>query len=216
MKILNLFAGIGGNRTLWGDQHEITAVEYDSEIAQIYQERFPGDTMIIGDALEYVRDHLDEYDLIWASPSCVTHSRLNIPTSAQHGCLPPIPDDRTLYGLIRWLKKFHRGMWVVENTMDYLGFLIQPTCKYGRHYFWANFNIPQKIFAPLHDMDHKSWRQLCVFHQIDPETIPYMKWKRNNDKRRTVLRNCVDYHIGKYILDCAIKPKQKTMIEFFQ
>lgn len=25
MKILNLYAGIGGNRKLWGDDHEITA-----------------------------------------------------------------------------------------------------------------------------------------------------------------------------------------------
>jgi DNA (cytosine-5)-methyltransferase 1 len=27
MRILNLYAGIGGNRKLWGDDHEITAVE---------------------------------------------------------------------------------------------------------------------------------------------------------------------------------------------
>lgn len=34
MKILNLYAGIGGNRKLWGDQHEITAVELNREIAE--------------------------------------------------------------------------------------------------------------------------------------------------------------------------------------
>lgn len=27
MKILNLYAGIGGNRKLWGDDHEVTVVE---------------------------------------------------------------------------------------------------------------------------------------------------------------------------------------------
>ena len=27
MKILNLYAGIGGNRKLWGDEHEVVAVE---------------------------------------------------------------------------------------------------------------------------------------------------------------------------------------------
>ena len=27
MKILNLYSGIGGNRKLWGDEHEVTAVE---------------------------------------------------------------------------------------------------------------------------------------------------------------------------------------------
>jgi len=31
MKILNLYAGIGGNRKLWGDQHQVTAVEYDGK-----------------------------------------------------------------------------------------------------------------------------------------------------------------------------------------
>ena len=34
MKILNLYAGIGGNRKLWGDEHEITVVEYDEKIAR--------------------------------------------------------------------------------------------------------------------------------------------------------------------------------------
>ena len=41
MKILNLYAGIGGNRKLWGDEHKITAVENDPKIAKIYQEFFP-------------------------------------------------------------------------------------------------------------------------------------------------------------------------------
>ncbi len=29
MDILNLYAGIGGNRKLWGDDHNVTAVELD-------------------------------------------------------------------------------------------------------------------------------------------------------------------------------------------
>jgi DNA (cytosine-5)-methyltransferase 1 len=43
MKILNLYAGIGGNRKLWtpnGDEHEITAVENVKEIADIYKQFF--------------------------------------------------------------------------------------------------------------------------------------------------------------------------------
>jgi hypothetical protein len=27
-RILNLFSGIGGNRALWGDDHDITAVDH--------------------------------------------------------------------------------------------------------------------------------------------------------------------------------------------
>lgn len=31
MKILNLYAGIGGNRKLWGNEHQITADEISKE-----------------------------------------------------------------------------------------------------------------------------------------------------------------------------------------
>ena len=53
MKILNLYAGIGGNRKLWGDEHEITAVEYDQATADTYQSYFPGDKVIVCDAHDY-------------------------------------------------------------------------------------------------------------------------------------------------------------------
>jgi len=36
MKILNLYAGLGGNRALWdADCDDVTAVEYDHDIANI-------------------------------------------------------------------------------------------------------------------------------------------------------------------------------------
>ena len=75
MKILNLYAGIGGNRKLWGDKHEVTAVEMNPEIAAIYQEFFPKDQVIVGDAHQYLLDHYKEFDFIWSSPPCPTHSR---------------------------------------------------------------------------------------------------------------------------------------------
>ena len=40
MKILNLYAGIGGNRKLWGDEHQITAVENEQDIADVYKHFF--------------------------------------------------------------------------------------------------------------------------------------------------------------------------------
>lgn len=46
MKILNLFAGIGGNRLLWNDvlpDIDVTAVEFDPAIAEVYKFRFPAD-----------------------------------------------------------------------------------------------------------------------------------------------------------------------------
>jgi DNA (cytosine-5)-methyltransferase 1 len=75
MKILNLYAGIGGNRKLWGNDDEITAVEFDEQIARIYQDNFPNDKVVIGDAHQYLLEHFREFDFIWASPPCPTHSR---------------------------------------------------------------------------------------------------------------------------------------------
>ena len=78
MKILNLYAGIGGNRKLWNDVKsdiEVTAVEYDQAIAQAYKDRFPNDIVIVGDALKYLLEHYKEFDFIWVSPPCQTHSR---------------------------------------------------------------------------------------------------------------------------------------------
>ena len=74
LKILNLYSGIGGNRKLWGDEHKITAVEYDSKIADIYSQLYPNDEVIVGDAKEYLLNNYENYDLIWASPPCPSHS----------------------------------------------------------------------------------------------------------------------------------------------
>ena len=76
MKILNLYAGIGGNRKLWGNEHEITAVEINPQIAKIYQDFFPNDTVIVADAHQYLLEHYKEFDFIWSSPPCPTHSRI--------------------------------------------------------------------------------------------------------------------------------------------
>ena len=87
MKILNLYAGIGGNRKLWGDEHEITAVEINPKIAECYKKLFPNDNVIVGDAHEYLRQHFREFDFIWASPPCPTHSVLQMMAERHLGTL---------------------------------------------------------------------------------------------------------------------------------
>jgi DNA (cytosine-5)-methyltransferase 1 len=64
MKILNLYAGIGGNRKLW-EGHEITAVEINPKIAEVYKTLFPEDEVVVGDAHQYLLDHFREFDFIW-------------------------------------------------------------------------------------------------------------------------------------------------------
>ena len=45
MKILNLYAGLGGNRKLWGDEHTVHAVEKNKEIREYYKQHYPNDTV---------------------------------------------------------------------------------------------------------------------------------------------------------------------------
>lgn len=142
IRVLNLYSGIGGNRKLW-ENVEVTAVEYNEEIAVIYQSFFPADIVIVGDAHEYLMQHYNEFDFIWASPPCQSHSMNN--NFLHHQGLKRYPDMK-LYQEIIYLKEFAGCKWVVENVKPYYNPLIKPTIELARHYFWCNFKIiPAKI-----------------------------------------------------------------------
>ncbi len=84
LKVLNLYAGIGGNRKLWKDV-EVTAIENNPKIAKIYQDFFPNDKVIVCDAHQYLLEHFEEFDFIWSSPPCPTHSKVRyMGTKAKH------------------------------------------------------------------------------------------------------------------------------------
>ena len=81
IKILNLYACLGGNRYKWNevsDNIEVTAVELDPEAARLYQERFPNDIVIVADAHQYLLDNFKNFDFIWSSPPCPSHSRVRM------------------------------------------------------------------------------------------------------------------------------------------
>ena len=115
MKVLNLYAGIGGNRKLWEDV-DVTAVEHDYKIAAIYKDFYPNDEIIIGDAHQYLLENYNKYDFIWASPPCQSHSsfRQNICVRFR-GTEPEYPDMK-LYQEILFLKYNAECSWVVENV----------------------------------------------------------------------------------------------------
>ncbi len=144
MKILNLYAGIGGNRKLWTDC-EVTAVENNPEIAAIYQDFSPDDTVIVGDAHQYLLEHYAEFDFIWSSPPCPTHSRMRL-VSVYEKRSSAIYPDMKLYQEIIFLKQYFDGLWVIENVVPFYEYLIKPSVKLGRHPFWCNFQIAQKAF----------------------------------------------------------------------
>jgi DNA (cytosine-5)-methyltransferase 1 len=204
IKILNLYACLGGNRYKWGDDHEITAVELDEELAKLYQERFPNDKVIVADAHQYLLDHYKEFDFIWSSPPCPTHSKIRITQKNQDFYMPKYP-DMSLYQEIIFLNEHFKGKYVVENVIPYYPPLI-PAKKRGRHLYWTNFNLPSNIDREeakgiIGGQTNDELKKLCAFHKIDREFLNKYNGKQRKIK---IIRNLVDYKVGKTILDVAL------------
>lgn len=207
MKICNLYCGLGGNRRLWDStgKHEITAVEINPDIAKIYKDFFPNDNVIIADAHEYLLQHYKEFDFIWSSPPCPTHSKLRL--SNKNIVYP----DMSLYQEIILLKNFCKTLWVVENVQSYYDPLIS-CIKCGRHFIWSNFNIipySKKIENnPVKYWTYTDYEKYLGFN--------LKKYKFNGFDRRKILRNCVEPELGLYILEQALNipdSKQKYLFE---
>lgn len=202
MKILNLYAGIGGNRKLWGDEHEITAIENNKEIAKIYQDLFPKDKVIITDAHQYLLKHFEEFDFIWSSPPCPTHSRMRkINTGKGERKSPFIYPDLKLYEEIIFLKHWFKGKWVVENVIPYYKPLINYQIA-SRHSFWANFKISDIKLPSLNIKGTKE--HYAKLYGFDISKI-------NAKGNSYLLRNCVNPKLGFHIFKCAFKDKQTIL-----
>ena len=209
MKILNLYAGIGGNRKLWGDEHEITAVEINPNIAAIYQDFFPNDKVIIGDAHQYLLEHYKEFDFIWASPPCPTHSRLVTLLKNKETYNIKYPDMK-LYQEILLLQHFAppNQKWIIENVISYYKPLIRPQ-KDGRHYYWANFIISNKTKDEI-VRNNKGFAKLD--NKMKNRDIIVKDFHNYNGDKRQLLNNCVAPKAGLHIFECAFRIKQHTLI----
>ncbi len=207
MKILNLYACLGGNRYKWNevkDDIEVTAVELDPEAARLYQERFPNDKVIVADAHQYLLDHYKEFDFIWSSPPCPTHSSFQHSMKNKRKMNYP---DMKLYQEIIFLDNFFKGKYCVENVVPYYEPLI-PAKKRGRHLYWTNFNLPN-ILSDKKNPDLGRTKNIIIslnkFHDYD---FNKYKGKQRKDK---IARNLVDYEAGRTIFETAIgiifKPK---------
>jgi DNA (cytosine-5)-methyltransferase 1 len=182
------------------DEHEITAVEWDEELARLYQERFPSDKVIVADAHQYLLENFRNFDFIWTSPPCPSHSRAAFGSrksiKASH---KPIYPDMKLYQEIVFLKHYFDGKYVVENVIPYYDPLI-PAIKRGRHLYWTNFNLPNVLSTrkSISMEDINEVGQWCIFHDYN-----FRKYKGKQTVQK-IARNLVDYEAGKTILDTVM------------
>jgi DNA (cytosine-5)-methyltransferase 1 len=213
MKILNLYAGIGGNRKLW-ENCEVTAIEYNEEIAGIYKENFPNDNVIVADAHEYLLKHYKEFDFIWASPPCPTHTRMALnfaDAKAPDKRIEPKYPDMKLYQEILFLDNFFKGQYCVENVIPYYEPLIRPTVELERHLFWANFRINRfDLESEKVDIVNMTGKSTNYGFNIADK-----KLKHRKDQ---ILRNLVNPEIGLYIMEQAkgiMRTKQTEQTSLF-
>lgn len=210
-KVLNLYACLGGNRYKWTDC-DVTAVELDPELARMYQERFPNDKVIIADAHQYLLDHYKEFDFIWSSPPCPSHSKSRF---WAYGKTNPVYPNMKLYEEIILLQHhaLENQKWVVENVNGYYEPLITAQ-KRGRHLFWANFTLPnidKKDKTGILNWESK-YEPLKQHHDI--ENFNY----KGEQNRLKILRNLVDYEVGLAIFNTARNIQTKSnskQIELF-
>jgi DNA (cytosine-5)-methyltransferase 1 len=218
MKILNLYACLGGNRYKWNevnDDIEVTAVELDPELARMYQERFPNDTVIVADAHQYLLDHYQEFDFIWSSPPCPTHSRVRFSQHTKDSHIPKFP-SMILYEEILFLDNYFKGKYVVENVLPYYEPLISAK-KRGRHLYWTNFLLPsnlneRKEGKGVISITGDEVKKLCKFHEIDISSY------KGNQRKDKIARNLVDYEVGRTIFEvvCDVyKANNSNQTELF-
>ena len=198
MKILNLYACLGGNRYKWNEVKndiEVTAVELDLECARLYQERFPNDNVIVADAHQYLLDNYQDFDFIWSSPPCPTHSDIRR-CGVQAGQYQAMYPDMELYQEIILLQNFadQKTKWVIENVIPYYEPLIAPSKVLHRHNYWANF-----IIINYNVNDNRIHNEISGGNELYGFNLKDTDIK---DKRKA-LRNMVNPDLGLHIFKCA-------------
>ncbi len=196
MKVLNLYACLGGNRLLWEDC-VVTAVEINPEVARIYQESFPNDKVIVADAHQYLLDQYKEFDFIWSSPPCPTHSKM---MKATRHDVVRYPDMKLYQEVIFTKKIFFKGKWVVENVKSYYDPLITPY-ETDRHFYWSNFTITKCNLPKMKNFSKAKRDEVAEWLGFNyPGKNLYIG---NNHDPAQILRNCIHPNEGLHIFNLA-------------
>ncbi|WP_407483451.1 DNA cytosine methyltransferase [Elizabethkingia anophelis] len=218
MKILNLYACLGGNRYKWdevakaaGINIQVTAVELDPELARLYQERFPNDIVIIADAHQYLLEHYKEFDFVWSSPPCPSHSRArgwNTKVETKYPDMKLYEEIILMETVSKGENPRFKGKYVIENVIPYYEPLIEAQ-KRGRHLYWTNIKLPpvlserKGVEIGNSKNEVKKW---CEFHDYN-----FYKYKGFQTTQK-IARNLVDYEAGKTILETALNVAPKKAI----
>ena len=211
IKILNLYACLGGNRLKWDTvaNIEVTAVELDPVLAELYQERFPNDKVIIADAHQFLLDHYKEYDFIWTSPPCPTHSRARFWYSSNYDTTTnAVYPDLKLYEEVIFLQNYFHGKFCVENVIPYYDPLV-PAQKRGRHLYWTNFVLPGNLNERKIQISagKDELKRLCEFHDYD------FRRYTGDQSIVKIARNLVDYEAGLTIFRTAFNIIEESKIK---
>lgn len=180
----------------------MVAIENNPDIARIYKDFFPQDEVIVCDAHQYLLEHFREFDFIWSSPPCPTHSIINTSYFNREN-MQRYP-DMTLYQEIILLKHWFKGKWVVENVKSYYEPLIKPF-ESQNHYFWSNFIISKldKINRKI-DYDDINMKQKERDTYLD-------NYNYSIEFKDKILNNMVFSNLGLHVFNCAFKEKQGVL-----
>lgn len=201
IKILNLYCGIGGNRLLW-ENCEVTAVELNIEIARIYHKYYPNDKVIVADAHKYLEKHYNEFDFIWSSPPCPSHSKMRRVQNKYTGAKLP---DMRLFSEIIFMKNYCSDIgWVIENVQPYYDLFIYPTLKIGRNLFWTNFKVKRILYpTPTEKVEYVIPSSTRFGFSLVNEKL--------SCRKDVILRNLIDPTIGKLMLDSFLSSKNNKL-----
>lgn len=205
IRVLNLYAGIGGNRKYWTGCH-VTAVEINPKVAAAYKRLYPEDMVIIGDGHKYLIKNHKQFDVIWSSPPCQSHSLMNKWTRHDIKRYP----DMDIYQEIIFLRSFFTGPWIIENVKPYYTPLIPPNKIMGRHYYWSNIKISDHENPILKNMITTQKETITDWLGINIKEKIYL---HGNDHRQ-IYRNAVHPDTGLSIFKDIIEHlKRKSRLE---